>query len=236
MKIVLFFLGILSLVIACSKEQKTAERAIDVGSFHTITIDNRFDIILTQGEVESVEVVGHPQLIEKVFCELEDGELHITSNFKSAWLKPKNNRVKIYITVVELKKLNINETGSLVCTNPLLGDEIGLITTGKLADVQLKLNCTTFYFWNNFPCSGKITLSGNCDYLKIWNYALMQVNALELSANHNLIENFSKGDVTVSPQSHLVYRIAGEGNILVNGVPLTIEALSNEGAGKLVYL
>lgn len=236
MRIVLFFLGSLFLVFSCSKELKTAERAIDVGSFHTITVDNRFDIILTQGEVESVEVVGHPKLIEKVFCDLEDGELHITSDFKSAWLKPRNNRVTIYITVVELKRLNINETGSLVCTNQILGDEIGLITTGKLADVELKLNCTTFYFWNNFPCSGKIRLSGNCDYLKIWNYALMQVDALDLFATENLIENFSKGDVTVSPQNYLIYRIAGEGNILVNGNPLNVENLGNEGEGKLVYL
>jgi hypothetical protein len=224
------------LLLSCGKDPKTAVREIESGSFHTLTIDNRFDVILTQGSTESVTVSGHPSLIEKVSCSLTDGELRVTSSFKSAWLRPKNNRVTIYITVVELKRLNINETGSLVCTNELLGDEIGLITTGKLADVNLKLNCATFYYWNNFPCSGKISLSGNCTQLKIWNHALMQVDAKDLLSNNSLIENFSKGDVTVSPVSQLVYRIAGEGNIRVNGTPSFVEILGNDGTGKLIYL
>lgn len=171
-----------------------------------------------------------------MFFEINDGELRITSTYNSAWLRPKNNRVKIYITVVELKKININETGSLICTNELVGDEIGLITTGKLADVSLKLNCNTFYCWNNFPCGGKVNLSGECDFLKIWNYALMQVDAVSLLANSSLVENFSKGDVTVSTQNQLVYRIVGEGNIFENGDPIDIDILSDEGIGKLIFL
>jgi hypothetical protein len=224
------------LLLSCGKEPKTAVREIEAGSFHTLTIDNRFDVVLTQGTTESISVSGHPSLIEKVSCSLTDGELRVTSSFKSAWLRPKNNRVTIHITVVELKRLNINETGSLICTNELLGEEIGLITTGKLADVNLKLNCTTFYYWNNFPCSGKISLSGNCTQLKIWNHALMQVDAKDLLSNSSLIENFSKGDVTVSPISQLVYRIAGEGNIRINGTPNFVETLGNSGSGKLIYL
>jgi hypothetical protein len=229
-------LWIVGILFSCAKEEKTAFRAVNIESFHTLTVDNRFDVILTQGTAESIELSGHPALIEKVFFEVENGELRISSTFKSAWLRPKNNRVKIYITVVALKKININETGSLVCTNELLADEIGLTTTGKVADVSLKLNCSTFYAWNNFPCGGKIILSGSCEQLKIWNYALMQVDALELVSTNSLIENFSKGDVTVSPQTQLIYRIDGEGNIRVKGNPMNIEVLSNEGTGKLVFL
>lgn len=235
MRIKLPLLLVVLIVFSCSKEQKIAERKIKIGSFHTLTIDNRFDVILTQGTTESIEIVGHPGLIEKVFTDLDNGELRLTSNFKSAWLKPKNNRVKVYLTVVELKRINVNETGSLECANELIGEEIGLVTTGKLADVKLKLNYNTFYMWNNFPCGGKITLSGTCEELKIWNYALMQVDALELIATNSFIENYSKGDITISPQNQLTYRISGEGNIRVKGIPSFIEELGNEGTGELVY-
>jgi len=224
------------LLLSCGKEPKTASREIQVSSFHTLTIDNRFDVILTQGSTESISVRGHPSLIDKVVCTVENEELLVKSTFKTAWLRPKNNRVTLHITVVSLKRLNINETGSLTCSNELTGDEIGLITTGKLADVELKLNCSSFYTWNNFPCSGKITLSGTTNELKIWNHALMQVDALGLNSNSSRIENFSKGDVTVSPQTQLIYRIDGEGNIRVNGTPGLVEKLGNGGSGKLIYL
>ena len=230
-------LGVFILVLlSCGKEPKTASREMEVGSFHTLTIDNRFDVVLTQGTKEAVTVSGHPSLIEKVSCNLHDGELRVSSSFKTAWLRPKNNRVTVHITVENLKRLNINETGSLICTNPLTGEEIGLICTGKLADVSLQLNCNTFYTWNNFPCGGKLTLAGSVHYLKIWNYALMQVDALDLQTDISLIENYSKGDVTTSTQNQLVYRIDGEGNIRVNGTPSFVETLSSSGAGKLIYL
>lgn len=65
MRAILIILLITMVVFSCSKETKNAERIVDSEGFHTLTVDNRFDIILTQGAEESISVSGHPALIEK---------------------------------------------------------------------------------------------------------------------------------------------------------------------------
>lgn len=235
MKIILSIL-LFMLLLSCNKEEQVEIDVTLNNSFSILTIDSRFDVILTQGSEESMRISGHPKLVNKVSHEITGDELHISSKSKSAWLRPKNNRVTIHLTVKELKRININETGSLVCTNALTGNEIGVVTTGKLAIAELKLNCTTFYFWNNFPCSGKITLEGEVNKLKLWNHALMQIDALKLNAIDSELENNSKGDILTTTISSIKYSINGEGNIQLKGNPPVITPLSSKGSGQLIEL
>ena len=228
------FLGLLISLLSCNKEMKIAEKEIEVGTFSTLTIDNRFNIVLTQGTEERISVSGHPDLIKKVSCRLDSNELRVSSSFKSAWLRPKNNKVTLHITVKNLKRININQTCDITCTNAITGNEIGLVATGKVCEAKLNLDCTVFYCWNNLPCGGKITLNGQVDQLKIWNYALMQIDATELHSPYAYLENYSKGDISARIDQQLTYKIAGEGNIRVQGVPATIQSLGEDGVGALI--
>lgn len=235
MRIFYGFILLISLF-ACGKEKTQMKEIILADEFNVLTIDSRFDVVLTQSNTQSLLIAGHPNSVESVEFSILDKELRISSTGGNAWLRPKNNRTTLYISVKELKRINVNETGSLECSNELTGDEIGLVTTGKLAVANLKLNCGTFYFWNNFPCGGKITLEGNVQVLKLWNHALMQIDALQLNTIDSEIENNSQGDISTSTLNSIKYSIKGSGNIKLKGNPPLIFPLNSEGSGQLIQL
>ena len=230
----LYLLTLALLVSSCNKEN-TETLNIPVSGFNTLTLDDRFDVVLTQGTVEELKVTGHPALTKNVSIDQEGTELHIRSKGGSAWLRPGNNKVTLHITVKELKRININETCNVICSNALTGNEIGMVMTGKYAEAALQLNCNIFYFWNNFPCGGKVLLSGNVQQLKVWNHALMQIEAQELITQSCLIENNSKGTIRSVVQQSLTYKITGEGDIVIKGNPTNIQSLGDEGDGDLLF-
>jgi hypothetical protein len=98
----------------------------------------------------------------------------------------------------------------------------------------LDLDCETFYFWNNFPCGGKVTLSGNTNILKIWNVALMAVDASKLHTSTALIENASKGDCKIFSTQSVTYTLTGEGNLYVKGNPAEIIKMEESSTGTLI--
>jgi hypothetical protein len=231
-----YWIGLLLILSSCGKNKIQNKEIILSEDFNILTIDSRFDVVLTQSTTQSILISGHPRSVESVEYSLTGNELRIKSRGGNAWLRPKSNRTTLYISVKELKRININETGSLECSNELTGNEIGLVTTGKLAVANLKLNCGTFYFWNNFPCGGKITLEGEVEVLKLWNHALMQVDALQLNTLNSEIENNSQGDISTSTANSIKYSIKGSGNIKLKGNPPLIVPLSSEGSGQLIQL
>ena len=225
---VIFFIS------GCSKVEIT-ERNVPILNLETLTIDDRFDVILTQGSTEELKISGHPSLVKKVEVRQEGTEVHISSKSSSAWLRPGHNRVTLHITVKNLKRINVNETCLVSCSNELTGSEIGMVMTGKYAEADLKLNCGSFYFWNNFPCGGKVTLAGQTQQLKVWNYALMQIEASALTTNECLAENNSKGSIRSKVTQSLIYKIDGEGDIIIKGSPSTVQSLGDEGVGELIF-
>ena len=88
--------------------------------------------------------------------------------------------------------MSINESCEVSNLGTLKGIELGITCASKLNEAKLNLDYSTIYYWNNFPCGGKLELSGTCTFLKIWNFALMQVDAKNLITNHVLVENSGK--------------------------------------------
>lgn len=226
---ILPIIGLL-LLFSCKKhEPVTTEHS--VSEFDTLVLSDVFDVNLIQGTENSVKITGSKQFIDDVSWENKDNTLTIHNNAKHKWLNPKTNKITLEITVNGLSKIVANETCTIKSTNTLIADELGLILKSKLNHAALDISCNTFYYWNNFPCGGTVDLKGNCQTLKVWNYALMQINASELQATTALIENYSKGDVRVWCTDTISYKINGSGGIRVKGSPSTQLNLGGTGNG-----
>ena len=226
---ILPILGLL-LLFSCKKHEPiTTEHS--VSEFDTLVLSNVFDVNLIQGTENSVKIKGSKQFIDDVTWENKDNTLTFHNNANHKWLNPKTNKITLEITVNGLSKIVANETCTITSTNTLIADELGLILKSKLNHAALDISCNTFYYWNNFPCGGTVDLRGNCQTLKVWNYALMQINASELHASTALIENYSKGDVRVWCTDTISYKINGSGGIRVKGSPSTQLNLGGTGNG-----
>jgi hypothetical protein len=213
-------------------EQQIIEKPL--GEFDSLELNSVFDVYLIQGTENSIKIEGAKKILENIDYTITNNTLTIINNYKGNWIHPKNNKIKLTITVNQISKISANETCNIKTVNTLISDEIGLILTSKLNEATLDIQCNTFYYWNNFPCGGRIKLSGTTNELKLWNVALMAIDAYELIANNVLIDNASKGDCKVNASQSLTYSIKGEGNIYVKGNPATIVKVEESSTGKLI--
>lgn len=207
---------------------------VELEPFDQIEINDAFEVYLSEGTAYSVEIIGHEKIIEFVDLKVENNTLSIENKRKTKWITPNKNKIKIYVNSQQLKQITAAEGCNIQTLNPITSVEFGLILAGKSNQANLELDGNTFYYWNNFPAGGKVTLTGKTEILKIWNFAIMSVDAKDLTARSAIIENSSKGDCEVTVLDKLEYSINGKGNIQLYGNPLEIIANNLSSSGQLI--
>jgi Putative auto-transporter adhesin, head GIN domain len=232
MKNIVLFTLLFGCLVACKKKIETKFVALE--NFKKIEINSSFDVVIVQDTENSLEIIGDSRFVKTVEFKIENEQLFLKRTGKKEWTHPKSKKLKLVIHVKELTFLKVNETSNVSSENALTGNEIGVVLTSKLNIVDLKVNCTTFYSWNNFPCSGSVKLHGNVTTLKLWIVALMAVDATQLMAQYALVESNTKGLIQINTANQLQYTIKGQGNIEVFGNPTTIQNLGGTGAGTLL--
>ena len=221
-------------LLSCKKELSTTTLFRELSDFDTLTLNSVYEVELTQDTVNFIELTGATKIIEKIELANNNGTVSLTTNYNGNWMHPRNNKVKVRIHTNGIRLIRANETCNIQSTNTLTGNEIGLIMTSKLNEASLKLNCGTFYYWNNFPCGGKVELSGQVTSLKLWNVALMAVDAQALTCQTALVENGSKGDIKLTCLQQLTCALQGEGNIYLWGDPVDVTITEQSSTGKLL--
>tara|TARA_B100001173_G_scaffold46805_1_gene37528 strand:- start:60 stop:770 length:711 start_codon:yes stop_codon:yes gene_type:complete len=234
MKQQLILLCFLNLFISCKKEIVDANRVIDIVPFEQIELNDAFELFVTEGDHYSIEIFGDEKIIDYVDVNVKDKTLIIEDSRGIKWLSPKKNKIKIYVTSLPLKEITAAEGCNIETLNAITSLEFGLILTGKSNEAKLELDCNTFFYWNNFPSGGKVTLSGKTEMLKIWNFAIMSVDAKDLTTKHAIIENNSQGDCEVTVLNKLEYSINEKGNIHLYGNPSEIISNNLISSGRLI--
>lgn len=232
--IVLIVLGLF--LASCNKEEKKAvtdSRQLD--AFHSIELNDVFEVGLVEDSVFFIEIIGAPNMIEGVEAYVQDSVLYLDRKNGNRWYRPQSNEVQVIIHAKPLRLVTANKTCHVGTVTPITSFEFGLIFKDKASQGDLELNCNSFYFWNQDPCGGLLKLRGNASFLKLWNHAIMTVDGSDLISDYALVENDSKGDCTVNVSSQLDYRIKASGNINVYGNPSTINVLEESGEGQVVY-
>ncbi len=230
----IFYITLGLLVLSSCKKTAEVTKVVLPGAFHSIEVNSSFTIRLKEDSEYYLEVIGNEEFVDAVTSTVSDSILRIESTAKDKWTHPTSNKVTIIIHAPPLKTLTANETCLINTITPITSQEFGLILKSKANEAELDLHCHTFYYWNNFPCGGIVTLHGQTDELKIWNTAIMTVDAGDLTTPFALVENDSKGDCTVNVSGYLRYGITSQGNIQLYGNPSTIEEIDHTGSGDLI--
>lgn len=230
------FIIVMFLCFTCCNKESVENSYIEkrLPQFNEIELNGVFDVYLRQDSTYNLKIQANDNWIDQIHVKVENNKLIIDNESRKRWMRPKEEKVKLYITSNRPKKITANETCYIETVNPIISEEFGLIMTSKLNQANLELDCKTFYYWNNHPCGGKITLRGKAAEIKLWNFAIMQVDAKNLISEYALVENSSKGVCEVNVQSKLEYSIHGSGNIHLYGNPSEIIEHKVTSSGKLV--
>ena len=221
------------LIVACKKDEQVTQTT-ELGAFHSVEVNSAFTVILVEDVSYYVEVKGAASFAEACEINVVDSTLYLSCNAKNKWTHPSDNHLEIIVHSPPLKLVTANETSFITNTTPITSDEFGLILKSKANEAELTLNCQNFYYWNNFPTGGMLTLHGEVHDLKLWNTAIMTVDARDLIAQYALIENSSKSDCIVTVTQGIQYKITDKGNIHLYGQPVSIEELEHTGDGALI--
>jgi hypothetical protein len=221
------------LLVACKKNNTSTKEYFISSDFDTIVLADVFNVELLQDSLNKIEIIGKPNYVNNIRATVDQHTLTLSNENRMRWLYPQTNKILVKVHFNHISRIVANETCYIESKSPIVSNELGLILKSKLNHADLNIQCSTFYFWNNFPCGGTLNLKGSCQELKLWNYALMQVDARALLANIGRIENDSKGDIQLRCLDSLFYKISGEGNIELYGNPANIYDLGSTGTGKL---
>jgi hypothetical protein len=222
--------------LSCSKENIIIRKSEILTPFDSIELAEGLELIFEEDSVFSIEITGYAKQIEKLRYVVDNKNLRIINLDKTKWRNPKRNKIVIQIKALPLKLIIANDGCNVSSKNKITSKEFGLVIRGKVGEASLELNCETFYFWNDFPSGGLLTLKGQVEILKLWNVGLMSIDASLLSANYAEIENTSKGDCTINVVKRLTYKIGGSGNLNLFGNPEIIHVDVNKKSGNLIRL
>ena len=234
MKYQVLLLSLLCFFFSCEEETVQVTDTVALEPFRTVILHDPFEVFLAEGDSYSVEVVGDKKVIASVDFDIEDSILHIQNTRKAKWRSPTKNKISLYVTAPPLKVVRASEGCHIQTLTPITSDEFGLTIKGKASKANITVDTHTFFYWNAHPSGGKVTVKGRTEVLKIWNIALMSIDAKELTCRYALIENSSKGDCEATVSDRLEYSIEGTGNILLHGNPGQIIEKSMSSTGRLI--
>lgn len=235
MKSVLYIAIGFLLLSSCGKAGKKAVSVEEsTAPFHSVELNDVFDVSLVEDSVFYLEIIGTSKMVEGVEVRVEDSTLYLDRKNGNRWYRPGKNEVQVIIHSKPLELVVANKSCFVSTVNPITSYEFGLVFKDKSSHGKLDLNCYSFYFWNNEPTGGYLELSGTTNFLKIWNAAIMTVDAKNVTANYARIENYSKGDCTATVNGFFDYVITGFGDIHLYGAPSVINEIQDTGDGELI--
>lgn len=230
----LILLTIITLLLACKKNNKTESRYSELMPFNKIEFNSPFDVYLNEDTNYYIQISGDKDIIENIEFYIENNTLKVENSSKQIWLTPRKNKVVLNINSKPLSQVKAKQTCNIQTITPITTVEFIFIQQSKANQATLELNCQKFKYWNDFPCGGNITLSGKSDSTFIWNYAIMSVNAKNLISNNAFVENSSKGNCEVTVNNKIEYSIFGSGNIILYGKPSEIIEKNISSSGTLI--
>jgi hypothetical protein len=202
-------MGLMTILVPKASAQNDVIKEVRVvNSFNAIEVGGAFDVKLTQGTPQSVEVEAKEKFIPNIFTEVKDNTLVISSK----GINNNGGPLNIYITIPELTRLEIHGAASLETTGPVKSDNLEIEASGA-SSAKLELDVNTL----NTDVSGAadLDLSGTGV-----NHTTVVSGAASVNAS-DLKVKFTQADVSGAAEAHvntedMVGNTSGAGEIYSN--------------------
>lgn len=177
-----------------------------VGSFTKVKSESVFDVTITQGPEQSVEITADDNIIGHVKTTVANNELRLSlknDGYHDVTLKAR-------ITVPQLNSLVNSGTGDM---------EISGFTENGLFKIS---NSGT----------GHIKITGKAHSLSVFNEGTGKIQGFQFDVNEAEVKNLGSGQIEVHCSKHLKVNIEGNGNVLYKGNP-TLQ-VNIKGSGNVL--
>ncbi|MGZ7047016.1 MAG: head GIN domain-containing protein [Methanobacterium sp.] len=202
---------------------KVINQTRDVASFNQIDFNGAGELIITQGDKESVTVQADDNLMNNIKTSVNNNKL--TISFDNNMPVP-TQPVKIYVTVKDLNSINVTGTG-LVKSDNLNVNGLTLTINGAGNSTLNNLNAQTLNI--TLSGAGTITTSGNVNEQNMQISGAGEYNAGNLTSKIATVTINGGGKSTVKVSDTLNAIINGAGQISYIGSPKVTQQISGVG-------
>jgi len=200
----------------------------DVQDFVAISIEYPAEVLVQQGEAESVKVEADDNLLPQLITEVRDDKLYIENN-EPAWGRRVNpsKTVKITITVKDLHEIDFSSAGKLQVEN-LKTDDLKMVLSGAGEVIFKGLN--TREFESVLSGAGSITADGAADEVKLTISGFGNFDAPKLTSMTADVHISGAGSATLGVKDELTATVSGAGSVNYIGSPQVVKHISGAGS------
>jgi putative autotransporter adhesin-like protein len=182
-------------------------RDVTVSSFNSIKAEGLYELILTQGNEESVKIEADDNL-QDLFKVRNDGNTLVIDmpdlknsnvNFNDKNHDQKLN-LKVYVNFKQLNALNAGIVGTVRCTTPLKADAFD-INSKSVGNIDLKITTGKLTISNKGV--GDIILAGSAENAVIKNSGVGKFDGGDLIVQTMDIDNSGVGNAEVNVEKNL---------------------------------
>lgn len=196
-----------------------------VADFDKILVEGSANVILRQGDDQTVEIEADDNIIPIISTNVRGGELRI----KNEQRYRTNHEVNVYITIPVVSRLSIQGSGNLYGENPLAGDQLEVDISGS-GNMDIEMYYTRLAVEGNG--SGDFQMFGEVEEQEIKISGSGNYRAKDLNSQSCYIKISGSGQGEVKVSDLLDVEIRGSGDIIYYGNPEIRSSI--RGSGDLV--
>jgi len=193
--------------------------------FNSVKVSTAIDLILTQGNSESITVEADDNLHEYIITEIKNNTLHIytEANIRDA------RKMNVYVTMKDIEEISATSAGDVVGKSVINSDELYL-STSSAGDIDLEVNVQKLTC--KITSAGDMTLSGKTDELEANLSSAGDLNAFDLTSRMARVSASSSGDANITVTEKLWARASSAGDISFRGDPPEVDGHASS-AGRI---
>jgi len=211
-------------VVRGSGDLKTEER--DVSGFDEVHFSGMGNLIIEQGEEESLTIEADDNIIDLIETDVRGDELKI--EFRRGFNIVPTTKIKYLLTVKDLNRIDLTGVGDIDCDGFRAGDlEFHISGSGNIDFVIDADRLET-----HVSGLGDIDLEGKVDFHKVQISGSGKYDARDLESRECEVKVSGLGSATVNVSGELDIDISGAGNVYYIGEPDISQHISGLGRIK----
>jgi hypothetical protein len=201
-----------------------------VKSFHAIHLSDAFDVILTQGNEESVAVsASDKKYVQYIKTDVVNGVLKIDfDNDKNSWMK--NRKLKAYIAVKNLDEIKAGGASDIRIEGTLSVSQLKLSFSGA-SDLSGKLMVNGLLDANMSGASD-LNVEGSAGEMNIDASGASNVKAYGFTVRSCTVKASGACNVRINVEKELSAQLSGASNVYYKGAAM-IKDIKTSGASNI---
>lgn len=207
---------------------KVVAEVRELQPFHAVSMEGVFNVTLTQGTKESVQVEGDENILPVIITVVENDTLKV--KMKDNTSIQKMSKLNVNITLVSISNLNSQGVGSLKCTDTLRLKDLQLNLEG-VGNTELNLVANQLTVTSNIV--GTLSLAGMVQEAFIDHDGVGALKAFDLQTGKMTLHSNGVGAAEIFASQEIIIDASGVGGVKYKGGAAK-QQINNNGVGKVV--